>query len=473
MPSERTRVEHPLRILHVEDDAVAAELVRETLEAAGLPCATARRVETRDEFVRALATEPFDLILADYRLPAFDGLSALAIARRQKPGVPFILVSGTMGEDAAVDCLKAGATDYVLKERLGRLVPAVARACQEAEERTRRRQAEEALRESESRFRRLADCGIIGIMVADIHGRVTQANDTLLAMTGYSRDDLPLRWDAMTPPEYRAQDERVIDCLLKTGTGHPVEKEFLRKDSGRVSVLIGWALLSEETGDCMCFVLDNSERKRAERCLQTALREKEALLKEVHHRVKNNLQLISSLLSLQAARIKDPTALELIADSRSRVRSIALVHENLYRAGTFTDLPLATHVQSLFRSYNLGGHRIRLETHLADVPLDLDQAVPCVLIVNELVSNALKHAFPDGREGRVLVEFRTVDGGRYRLSVADDGVGLPADFEVSHPDSLGLQLVGDLALQLRGTVVVNRESGTTIAITFEANGGGR
>src|SRR5262249_37070848 len=107
MPSERARVENPLRILHVEDDPADAELIRETLEAAGLPCPGARGVETRDEFARALAAEPFDLILADYRLPAFDGLSALAIARQQKPDVPFILVSGTMGEDAAVDSLKA------------------------------------------------------------------------------------------------------------------------------------------------------------------------------------------------------------------------------------------------------------------------------------------------------------------------------------------------------------------------------
>jgi PAS domain S-box-containing protein len=469
MSSAHARMQNPLRILRVEDDPADAELIRETLEAAGLACAMARRVESRDEFVRALAAEPFDLILADYRLPAFDGLSALAIARGQKPDVPFILVSGTMGEDAAVDSLKAGATDYVLKDRLGRLAPAVTRACQEAEERVKRRRAEEALRESESRFRRLADCGIIGIIIADVHGRITQANDTFLAMTGYGRGDLPLRWDAMTPPEYRPQDERVINRLLKTGTGPPVEKEFLRKHGRRVSILIGSALLSEETGDCMCFVLDISERKQAERCLQAALREKEALLKEIHHRVKNNLQLISSLLSLQAGGIKDQAALELIADSRSRVRSIALVHENLYRAGSVTGLPLAAHVQVLFRSYNLGGHRIRLETHLADVPLDLDQAVPCVLIVNELVSNALKHAFPDGRAGRVLVEFRSLDGQQYTLSVADDGVGLPADFEVSRPDSLGLQLVGDLAQQLRGTIAVNREGGTAFTITFEAN----
>src|SRR6202040_780627 len=172
---------------------------------------------------------------------------------------------------------------------------------------------------------------------------------------------------------------------------------------------------------------ENSERKRAEEQLQASLEEKESLLKEVHHRVKNNLQLISSLLSLQAARIAEPAVAELFAESRNRVRSMALVHENLYRAGNFARISMATHIQNLCahltRAYGMNRRRVELAIRIGDVQLDLDRAVPCGLIVNELVSNALKHAFPDGRAGRVCVELQPFGDTQLVLVVGDDGVG--------------------------------------------------
>ena len=165
--------------------------------------------------------------------------------------------------------------------------------------------------------------------------------------------------------------------------------------------------------------------------LQASLEEKEALLKEVHHRVKNNLQLISSLLSLQAARIAEPAVAELFAESRNRVRSMALVHENLYRAGNFARISMATHIQNLCahltRGYGMNSRPVELASRIGDVQLDLDRAVSCSLIVNELVSNALKHAFPEGRPGRVCVELQPFGDRQHVLVVGDDGVGLPAD----------------------------------------------
>ena len=221
---------------------------------------------------------------------------------------------------------------------------------------------------------------------------------------------------------------------------------------------------------------ENSERKRAEEQLQASLEEKEALLKEVHHRVKNNLQLISSLLSLQAARIAEPAVAELFAESRNRVRSMALVHENLYRAGNFARISMATHIQNLCahfsRAYGMNGRRVELASRIGDVELDLDRAVSCGLIVNELVSNALKHAFPDGRAGRVCVELEPFGGERHVLVVGDDGVGLPADLDCHRADTLGLQLVDDLTRQLHGNIRVDRDGGTTFTITFDTDHGG-
>ena len=199
-----------------------------------------------------------------------------------------------------------------------------------------------------------------------------------------------------------------------------------------------------------------------------ALEEKEQLLRELHHRVKNNLQLISSLLNLQAARTSDPAVAELFAESRNRVRSMALVHENLYRAGTFARVAMGDHVRALcshlVRAYGGAQHRSTLQVDVADVELDLDRAIPCGLIINELVSNALKHAFPGGRTGTVRVELQAHGIGRYTLSVADDGIGLAAGAETG--DTLGLQLVRDLADQLRGRIEVTSDGGTRILIKF-------
>ncbi len=206
------------------------------------------------------------------------------------------------------------------------------------------------------------------------------------------------------------------------------------------------------------------------------LEEKEALLKEVHHRVKNNLQLVTSLLNLQANRIEDKAVAALFADSRDRVRSMALVHENLYRIGNFARVPMRAHLESvcahLLRAYASHGGAVRLETALDDLKLDLDRAVPCGLIVNELVSNALKHAFPAGRSGVLHVSL-AADGENGRLSVRDDGVGLPDDHDPDSLDTIGLQLVDDLTSQLHGTLQYSSSTGTEFVVTFPLKGRNR
>lgn len=193
------------------------------------------------------------------------------------------------------------------------------------------------------------------------------------------------------------------------------------------------------------------------------LEQKQALLKEIHHRVKNNLQLVSSLLNLQAARIKDPAVAELLADSRNRVRSMALVHENLYRAGDFSRIPMASHIKSLcaqlIRAYHVPEQRVELLVDAGELQLDMSRAVTCGLIINELVSNALKHAFPHGRHGTIRI-----DASPHVLRVSDDGVGLPEGLDWGRADSLGIQLVRDLTAQLQGTITIDRARGTSFTI---------
>jgi len=205
-----------------------------------------------------------------------------------------------------------------------------------------------------------------------------------------------------------------------------------------------------------------------------SLDEKNALLREVHHRVKNNLQLINSLLSLQAARIADPVIAEQLADSRNRIRSMALVHENLYQAGNFSRIHMASHIQSLcahlVRAYDSSSYGRELSIQVSDLHLDMNQAIACGLIINELVSNALKHAFPNERSGHVRIELQPLNERQRILVVSDDGTGLPQDIDLTHIETLGLQLVQDLTEQLHGALTVQRDPGTTFTITFDEAG---
>jgi predicted ATPase/two-component sensor histidine kinase len=285
-------------------------------------------------------------------------------------------------------------------------------------------------------------------------------------------DDASLPNPFSTDEYFRSAAARAILCLPLVKQSKLMGMLYLENDLApgvftppRLAML---ALLASQAA----ISLENASLEEKEALLE----EKEALLHEVHHRVKNNLQLISSLLNLQAARVTDKAVAELFADSRNRVRSMALVHENLYRAGNFARIMMATHVANLCghlaRAYDMRRMGVELQIEVDDVQLDMNRAVSCGLIINELVSNALKHAFPDGRSGRLRVELGLVDQERCRLTVSDDGVGIAPAFSLEKADSLGLQLVHDLTRQLQGTVDLSRVRGTTCSILFNAYGRG-
>jgi len=213
-----------------------------------------------------------------------------------------------------------------------------------------------------------------------------------------------------------------------------------------------------------------TERKRAEEQIKASLKEKEVLLKEIHHRVKNNLQAISSLLYLQSKNIVDERTLEMFQDGRNRVRSMALVHERLYQSGDLARVDFAEYTQSLanslFRSYGVNSNIIKLKINVDGVFLGIDTAIPCGLIINELVSNSLKHAFPNGREGEIRIELCSDNDGQFTLMVSDNGVGFPENLDFRNTKSLGLQLVNTLVAQLEGTVELDRSGETAFRITF-------
>ena len=241
---------------------------------------------------------------------------------------------------------------------------------------------------------------------------------------------------------------------------------------GTVRWLEGNAIPEREPGGSTLwngFMSDVTERKLAEQALQQSLADKHALLNEVHHRVKNNLQVITSLLRLEAGRSTQPDTKTVLGDMQGRIRSMGLLHESLYRSGTFSSIDLGSYLRNLatqaFRSMAPKEGQVALKLDLMPVQVSMDQATPCGLLVNELIANCFKHAFPAGQSGEVRVGVHKVaDGPQVCLQISDTGVGLPADFEARRGQSLGLHLVSDLARQLGGKLTVG--PGTLFEVCF-------
>lgn len=217
-------------------------------------------------------------------------------------------------------------------------------------------------------------------------------------------------------------------------------------------------------------VHDITDKKKYEKELVESIHEKEILLKEIHHRVKNNLQIISSILNLQSSFVHDEKILEILQDSRNRIRSMAMIHESLYRTNDFSSINFTEYIynisSNLMGSYRINEDQIKFSTELSEVDLPLDQAIPCGLIINELMTNAIKYAFPGDRSGQIKIYLNQKENTVY-LSVEDDGIGLPEKFDIENLESLGLQLVVSLTEQLNGNLEIEKMNKTKFLITFE------
>jgi len=341
-----------------------------------------------------------------------------------------------------------------------------------------RKHAEEALREGEERLRIALQAGQMGTWEWDITtGQVTWS-ETLEAIHGIAPGMFPGTYEAYCSDIHPEDRDRVTDTIAKTlaeGSDHWITYRIVLPDD-RVRWVEGRGRLFVDddemgrpvrmSGVCM----DITDRKHAEDQLKASLREKEVLLREVHHRVKNNLQVISSLLSLQAGFIEDPKGQAMFADCRYRIHSMALIHQSLYQSESMAQIDFGAYLHALardlFRAYAIDGERIRLAASVDNIPLTIDTAVPCALLAHELVSNCLKHAFPHEQAGHIWVMFRRQPDGKLQLQVRDNGVGLPDAVTPDTVESFGLQLVDILREQLRATLELQRRPGTTVTITF-------
>ncbi len=344
---------------------------------------------------------------------------------------------------------------------------------------TERKQVEDALKESEERFRSIVEAAIDAIVLADSKGNIISCNKSTERIFLYDIKELvgkPLT--ILMPEKYREAHRKEFERLLTTDESHVigkvVELEGLRKDGSEFPIelsLASWTTKNETFYSAI--IRDISERKEAEKKLKASLKEKEVLLREIHHRVKNNMQIISSLLRLQSANIKQKEYLEIFRDSQNRIMSMALIHEKLYRSEDFTRINFNEYIKELvselLHSYK-ASDRITLHVDTDSVALDVDSAVPCGLIINELVTNSIKYAFPNNKPGEISISLHRNNEGEVELVVSDNGIGIPDTVDIRKTDSLGLRLVTLLAEnQLGGRIDLNTNNGTEFKIRFGGN----
>jgi len=348
----------------------------------------------------------------------------------------------------------------------------------------RRALIERGLRNNEQRLRLALRGGDLGLWDMDARTGQLTVNERWLTMLGLDPQGVTRRladWHALVHPDDLPVLERLVQDVIKNPHGEAFEAEVraLHRDGHWVWILDRGAVVERAADGSPLRVvgthMDITRRTQATAALQASLRDKEALLKEVHHRVKSNLQVVTSLLRLEARRNTAPALRKVLDDMQARIGAMGLLHESLYRGGVFAALDLGAYLTKVateaFRTLAPDNDRVALQLAINSVQVGMDQAMPCGLLVNELISNALKHAFPDGRRGELRIELHALgDGPLWRLRVSDTGVGLPADFQARRDRSLGLQLVADLSRQLRSTLETGPGPHAEFTVTFRPDG---
>ena len=337
---------------------------------------------------------------------------------------------------------------------------------------TDRKRAELEVLASEERYRRLFENCLEGIFQSTPQGRFIAANPAMIRMFGFdsAREFLEVRTPALyVNPNDREEILQVIETL---GEIRHREVLYRRKNGTTFHALLNALVVRDAAGRPNYYegtLTDISDLTRSKAALQAALKEKEILLKEIHHRVKNNMQVISSLLNLQIRYLKDPEAIDIFRGSQQRIRAMALIHEKLYQSENLARVDFGNYIRhltaSLMESQAKQPGQVEIRTEIETIDFDLKTAIPLGLIINELVTNALKHAFPDDRSGEIVLGLRrTADG--FLLTVRDTGVGIPKDTEIHHTKSMGFQLVSLLSRQLDGRFELGPAPGAEFRVYF-------
>ncbi len=355
---------------------------------------------------------------------------------------------------------------------------------------THMKSAEEALKSSEEKYRLVVENAAEGIVILDKMGKVVDINKKLLELTGLSRGEVLDKSFVKLIPRFGINVKAALTEFYHVIRGKSIKEPYwtIKVNDREINLIAHSSLIKKDgkvTGVSV-ILEDVTESLNIENKLKDSVKEKEVLLREIHHRVKNNLQIISSLLNLQSSYIKNEDILEIFRDSQNRIKSMAVIHEQLYQSEDFTGINVGNYIkslsQSLFDSYNVSGSLIKLNICVENIKFDIDTAIPLGLLINELLTNSLKHAFPCIHDGQVslnelypeymqdvncLISLKLESrNGEYILIVDDNGVGIPKDYDYKNSGTLGFQLINSLVIQLDGSINLDRSRGTEFTIKF-------
>ncbi|MDD1663080.1 MAG: PAS domain S-box protein [Methanomicrobiales archaeon] len=371
------------------------------------------------------------------------------------------------------DITKLRRSNQALREREGRLLAIFLRAMKMSLSRDRE------LTERERRLSAIFEAAHnVAFVTSDLRGKESRILDFSPGAEGifmyWKRDIVGEKLALLYPPEELDLLAEIHRKMKKKQVEYSGEITLVRKNGEEFPALLNMYPLRDEAGKVKAAVsvcIDITILKRAEAQIRASLLEKENLLREIHHRVKNNMQVVSALLVLQSKKTKDRQILEMFRDSEHRIKTMALIHEKLYQSRSFGTIDLAEYltrlIQYLFRSYEERSAGVALQMEVRDIALDIDTALPCSLIINELVSNSLKYAFPEGRGGKICIRVRKEEGKGFEMEIRDDGIGLPPGLDLEKTETLGLRLVHGLAVnQLGGSIETGKGKGTSFIIRF-------
>ena len=335
---------------------------------------------------------------------------------------------------------------------------------------------EQALRKSEERFRQVVESAPSAMVMIGPAGRIVMVNAQTERLFGYAREELlDQTIEKLVPERFRRNHPTLRGTFFINPQSRPMgagrDLYGLKQDGSEFPIEIGLNPIETDEGTMvLSAIVDISDRKQKEARIEAALREKDILLSEIHHRVKNNLQVVNSLLDLQIDRIQDNFIQDILRESQNRIKSMALIHRSLYESRDFAQVDFSTFLDTmaptLVSSYGVDTDRISLDIEAVEVQLPINAAVPCGLVTNELISNALKHAFPGKRRGEIKINLSRESESHAVLSISDNGQGIPQDLDLSKTDTLGLQLVQLLTDQLGGQLTINRVDPTSFVLRF-------
>lgn len=464
----------------MEDDEGCALLFKKKLERHGYQVDLAYDGQEGLELCRE---QKYDLIAVDYQMPIFGGLEVIERLKARGELPPTIVVTGMGDEKVAVKAIKMGADDYIVKDTHNgyfQLLPSIIeKVLLQRRLMSERQQTLEALRESQRTLLTLMSNlpGMAYRRRNDEQGTMEFVSEGCTSITGLQPADFinnPERpFLSMVLAEDREQLRQEVNQALEEC--EPFQLVYRIQD---VNGQIKWCWeqgrgVYGAEGELLAlegFINDVTESKTLEAQLRASLEEKEVLLREIHHRVKNNLQVISSLLNLQARQISDDRLLSVLMESRQRILSMAGIHEELYRSKNLSRINFKGYLKNLIHdlssTYKPPNQQVQIDAEIDPVSLGIDQAIPCALIINELFANSLKYAFPNERQGRIHIDFRCNADNHCTLIIQDNGIGLPLELDIRTTKTLGLRLVRILSSQLKAQLDIEREQGTTFRLEF-------